>query len=121
MKLFLIIATALGFLGVALGAFGAHALSEKLEPRLLEVFKTGVQYQMYHALAILAVALLIKLYPEAGFSLAGWFFLGGIILFSGSLYVYTLSGVKVFAMITPVGGLSFLIGWIALFWQGMRM
>jgi uncharacterized membrane protein YgdD (TMEM256/DUF423 family) len=122
MKTFLSISAIFGFLAVALGAFGAHALREKLSPQMLDVFKTGVQYHFYHTFAILAVALLLKWLPESNLlTYAGYFFIVGIILFSGSLYAYTLTETKTFAMITPVGGLCFLIGWALLFLQALKM
>ncbi|MGZ5243124.1 MAG: DUF423 domain-containing protein [Bacteroidia bacterium] len=123
MKIFLSLAAVFGFLGVALGAFGAHALKDKIEPYYLDVFKTGVQYQMYHALALLAVALLMKFQPEQSSNLltyAGWAFTIGIIIFSGSLYILSIAGLKFMGAITPIGGLSFLIGWALLFWYALK-
>lgn len=97
-----------GFLGVALGAFGAHGLKDVLSPELLEVFRTGVFYQLIHTAAILTIGLtgITKFYKAA------LFFSIGIILFSFSLYLYTTTGIKQLAMITPFGGVSFLIGWL---------
>ena len=123
MKLFLSAAAVFGFLGVAFGAFGAHALKNRLDPYYLDVFKTGVQYQMYHALALLAVALLIKFQPNEANNLlnyAGWAFMIGIIIFSGSLYILSVSGIKIMGAITPLGGLSFLVGWALLFWYAIK-
>ena len=123
MKLFLTAAAIFGFLGVAFGAFGAHALKDKLDPHYLEVFKTGVQYQMYHAFALIAVALLMKFSAQQSNNLlvySGWAFLIGIIIFSGSLYILSVSGIKIFGAITPIGGLSFLIGWALLFWHVVK-
>lgn len=99
---------ALMFLDVALGAFGAHALKSRLTPEMLAVFETGVRYQAYHALAILLVAAL------RGPDRAAWCFLGGVVLFSGSLYALALSGVRWLGAVTPFGGLSFLAGWALL-------
>lgn len=122
MKLFLSIAALLGFLAVALGAFGAHALKDKLTPQLLEVFKTGVQYHFYHAIALCVVAILIRTFPQSNLLVyAGYFFITGVILFSGSLYAYTLTEVKTFAMITPIGGLCFLTGWVLLFVAALKL
>lgn len=109
----------LGFLAVAAGAFGAHALKERmnLEPRLLETFETGVRYQMIHALAIVAVGLLaIQGGASSALQVAGWAFLVGVVLFSGSLYgLATGVGPRaVLGPITPVGGLCYLVGWVAL-------
>jgi uncharacterized membrane protein YgdD (TMEM256/DUF423 family) len=102
------------FLGVALGAFGAHALKERLSPELLTVFETGIRYHFYHALALFAVAWLSKTHPDPLTTFAGWAFTFGIVVFSGSLYVLTVSGVRWWGAITPVGGVAFLLGWLAL-------
>jgi len=105
----------LGFLGVTLGAFGAHALRSRLSPEMLAVFETGVRYQMYHTFAVLIVAAAIGRIGDASLLvLAGWFFIAGILLFSGSLYALALTGVGVLGAVTPVGGLLFLIGWACL-------
>ncbi|GED33651.1 MULTISPECIES: DUF423 domain-containing protein [Brevibacillus] len=115
MKLFLLLGSISGFLSVAFGAFGAHALKEKLDEYSLGIFHTGVTYQTTHALALVLVALLLKWYPgAAGLSWAGWCFFVGTIVFSGSLYALALSGVKVLGAITPIGGVLFLIGWALL-------
>jgi uncharacterized membrane protein YgdD (TMEM256/DUF423 family) len=104
------------FLSVAMGAFGAHALAQKLEPRMLEVWHTSAQYEMYHALALLALGVWLSCSPAvAASALAQWAggaFVLGTILFSGSLYALALSGVRVLGAITPLGGLSFLVGWV---------
>jgi uncharacterized membrane protein YgdD (TMEM256/DUF423 family) len=92
-------------LDVALGAFGAHALKSRLSPEMLAVFETGVRYQAYHALGLLALAAL------RGPDKAGWCFVGGIVLFSGSLYLLALTGERRLGMVTPLGGLLFLAGW----------
>jgi len=114
-RTFLRIGALLGFIDVAIGAFGAHALKERLSPDLLAVFETGVRYQMYHALAILIVALIIgRSSGNARATWAGWCFVAGIVLFSGSLYVLALTGIGVFGAITPLGGLFFLAGWLCL-------
>ncbi|MEM7244695.1 MAG: DUF423 domain-containing protein [Acidobacteriota bacterium] len=119
-RLFVMAGAACGFLGVAAGAFGAHYLREKIEPRLLEAFQTGVQYQLVHAVALLAVAWLTTVAPGRASHAAGWLFLVGIVLFSGSLQALALSGVRVLGAITPLGGLCFLAGWIALLLAAMR-
>src|ERR1039458_6080179 len=112
MKLFLFLAAAFGFLSVAIGAFGAHALKGSISPEMLEINHTGSQYQMYHSLALFAVAILLKFYPDSKFfNTAGWLFVAGIIIFSGSLYALSLTGIKTLGAITPVGGLCFLGGW----------
>lgn len=115
---FLFIGAAINFLGVAAGAFGAHALRSRLSADLLAVFETGVRYQMYHGFAILLVALAIGHFGHARLLLvSGWSFVGGVILFSGSLYALSLTDVKMLGAITPLGGVLFLVGWgcLALF------
>ncbi len=102
-------------LGVAAGAFGAHALRARVEPRMLEVFETGARYQMYHALALVAVALLLARTPGVRLVTAsGWLFVAGTVLFSGSLYAMALTGVSALGAITPVGGGCFIAGWVCL-------
>lgn len=113
------------FLSVGCGAFGAHGLESKLEPRMLAVWETAARYQMYHALALVALGIWIGQRLQwasqsgstpslpASVSVAGWAFTIGIVLFSGSLYALALSGIKVLGAITPLGGMAFLIGWIA--------
>lgn len=115
MNLFLFLGALNGFLSVALGAFGAHILEGKLSDHYLSTWQTGVQYQMFHALALVAVGLLMSKFPGSSLvSWSGWLFFTGIVLFSGSLYVLSLTGVKVLGAITPIGGISFLIAWILL-------
>ncbi|MBA4158714.1 MAG: DUF423 domain-containing protein [Gemmatimonadetes bacterium] len=109
-----------GFLGVAAGAFGAHALRARVEPGLLAVFETAVRYQMYHALGLFAVALLLGRAPSRAARAAGWLFTGGILVFSGSLYLLVLSGVRWLGAITPIGGVAFLAGWLLLGRAGWR-
>ncbi|MDM4770381.1 DUF423 domain-containing protein [Solimonas sp. SE-A11] len=114
-KLWLALGASYGFLAVALGAFGAHALKAKLTPDLLAVWKTGVEYHFYHALALLAVGLLARqLQPSGALTTAGVCFALGVLLFSGSLYALALSGVRVLGAVTPFGGLLFLVGWACL-------
>lgn len=101
------------FLSVAFGAFGAHALRNHVSADMLNVYHTGVEYQMYHALALIAVGVLIRLgVGSRSLHIAGWLFAIGIILFSGSLYLLSTSGVKALGIITPIGGLCFLGGWV---------
>jgi uncharacterized membrane protein YgdD (TMEM256/DUF423 family) len=109
-RTFLFLGSLAGFLGVAFGAFGAHALRGKLSPEMLAVFETGVRYQMYHALALLITSVLAA---RTGWlvATAGWSFAIGIVLFSGSLYALALSGVTILGAVTPLGGVAFLIGW----------
>jgi uncharacterized membrane protein YgdD (TMEM256/DUF423 family) len=106
------LAALLGFLGVALGAFGAHSLRERLAPGMLEVYRTAVLYQLVHAVALLAVALGAERLGRP--RLVGGLFVAGIIVFSGSLYALALTGAGRFGMVTPVGGLLFLAGWAVL-------
>jgi uncharacterized membrane protein YgdD (TMEM256/DUF423 family) len=114
-RTFLLIGSVLGFLAVAFGAFGAHALKARLSPEMLTVFETGVRYQMYHALAILIVAAAIGRIGDAWIlTAAGWLFAAGVVLFSGSLYTLALTGVGALGAVTPIGGLLFLAGWACL-------
>lgn len=101
-------------LAVAAGAFGAHALRARLPADLLAVFETGARYQMYHALALLAVAWMVTRWPGPWPVRAGWLFLAGTVLFSGSLYLLALTGVRWLGAITPLGGAAFLAGWLCL-------
>lgn len=113
-RLWLLFAAFAGFTGVALGAFAAHGLKQRLSTEYLAVFQTGTQYQLIHALALLAVGLLALQAPGRLVNLAGAAFALGIVLFSGSLYLLTLSGLGKLGMITPLGGLCFLAGWLCL-------
>lgn len=112
-RVFLTIAAIFAGLAVAAGAFGTHALREKLTERSLEIFETGARYQMYHAIALFLVAVLLARSESASATLttAGYAFIAGVLIFSGSLYALSLSGVKILGAITPLGGLAFLIGW----------
>lgn len=116
-KLWIIISAISGFTAVAIGAFGAHGLREKLSEQMLEVYKTGVLYQLIHSVVLLALSLntIIKA------KLPSIFFLLGIILFSFSLYIYSTSGIRTLAMITPFGGLCFLIGWLLIIYEAIRL
>ena len=99
-------------LAVALGAFGAHGLQQRVSSDLLPIWETGARYHMYHALALLGVALLAAHVPNSSLlSTAGWLFIVGIVLFSGSLYLMTVSGARALGMVTPLGGVAFLAGW----------
>lgn len=115
MKLFVVLGSLNAFLAVALGAFGAHGLKSKVSADMLTVWQTSVQYHMFHALGLILLGILIHLYPEiAQLRVSGWLLFTGIVLFSGSLYVMVLSGVRALGMVTPVGGITFLIGWLLL-------
>lgn len=119
-RAFFITGAVLAALGVAVGAFGAHALRGRLTPDLLNVFETGVRYQLIHALGLLAVAWATTRWPGRATNMAGWLFLAGIVLFSGSLYALSMSGVRALGAITPLGGVAFIAGWIALAWAVWR-
>ena len=101
-------------LGVGAGAFGAHALRARFTAEHLAVFETAARYQMYHALALLAVAWAVTRWPGALPVWAGWLFVAGTVLFSGSLYILALSGIRWWGAVTPLGGVAFLAGWICL-------
>lgn len=115
-RIFLGIAAIFGGLSVAAGAFASHALKEKLSERAIEIFETGARYQMYHALALLMVALLLSRAEAAQSTLAaaGVSFVVGVVIFSGSLYTLSFTNIKWLGAITPLGGLAFIIGWSCL-------
>ncbi|MBJ7297584.1 MAG: DUF423 domain-containing protein [Dolichospermum sp.] len=115
-QFFLTIAAIFGGLSVAGGAFGAHALREKISERSLEIFDTGARYQMYHALALLLVAMLISRLenPPTTLLVSGWLFIIGVVIFSGSLYALSLTGIKSLGAVAPLGGLALILGWAAL-------
>ena len=111
------VAGAVSALGaVAAGAFGAHALRNRLAPDLLAIFETAVRYQMYHALALIGSAWIVTRWPAPQAVWAGWLFLGGTVIFSGSLYILALTGVRGWGAVTPVGGLAFILAWGCLTW-----
>lgn len=115
-QIFLSVAAILGGLSVAAGAFASHALRDKISERSLEIFETGARYQMYHALALFLVAILISRTesPQPTLVASGWLFIIGIAIFSGSLYALSLTGIKSLGAIAPLGGTAFLAGWGAL-------
>jgi uncharacterized membrane protein YgdD (TMEM256/DUF423 family) len=116
-SLFLALAGLSGFLGVGIGAFGAHALKDKLTPELATVFQTGVQYHLVHTLALFGVGLLVLVMPQASIPrVSGYLFMAGIVLFSGSLYTLSITGVRWLGAITPLGGVCFLAAWALLAW-----
>ena len=119
-RTFLVLGSLSAGLAVAAGAFGAHGLRARLAPDMLAIFETGARYQMYHALALLAVAWVAVRSPGGPATLAGWLFVAGTLLFSGSLYALALSGTRWLGAITPLGGLCFLAGWAALAWAAAR-
>ncbi len=120
-KFFLLAAAVLGFVSVALGAFGAHTLKDKLAPEQLARFETAVRYQFYHVFALLGVSLLARAWPDLNFAPAGWAFLAGVIIFSGTLYLIDLTGIRMFGAVTPVGGVLLLAGWLLLAWEARKI
>ncbi|PWA08012.1 DUF423 domain-containing protein [Pueribacillus theae] len=122
MKVFLILGAINAFLAVALGAFGAHGLEGKLTEKMLDVYKTGVQYHMYHALGLVLIALLYeRLGPGGTIHWAGWLMFIGIILFSGSLYALSMSNVSILGAITPFGGVAFLVAWLLVVFAAVKV
>lgn len=121
MKVFIIIGAINAFLAVALGAFGAHGLADKLSPKYLEIWKTGVTYQMFHGTGILILGLLLGRVPVSSlFTWSGWLMLAGIVLFSGSLYILSVTQINKFGAITPFGGILFLAAWILVIVGAMK-
>ncbi len=106
----------LAAISVVAGAFGAHLLRQRLTPDLLGTFETGARYQMYHAFALLAVSWAYGRWPGQQIQIAGWLFLAGAVVFSGSLYALSLSGARAWGAVTPVGGAAFIAGWLLLLW-----
>ena len=115
-RVFFSIGCAFGFVGVALGAFAAHALKARIAPELLATFEVGVRYQLVHALGLLAVAWACTRWPGKPVHAAGWLFVIGTLLFSGSLYALSVSGVRGLGIVTPFGGVALLAGWLCLLW-----
>ena len=111
---FMLVAALLGGLAVILGAFAAHGLEQAVDAKMLSRFHTGVEYQFYHVFAVLLVGVLYQLKSYKPLYLSGLFFLSGILLFSGSLYAYVLTANKLFVILTPIGGLCFIIAWMLL-------
>ncbi|MEH7462365.1 DUF423 domain-containing protein [Bacillus thuringiensis] len=114
MKIFFLLGCIAAALAVALGAFGAHGLEGKISAKMLDVWKTGVTYQMFHAGGLFVVALLMDKIQSSLVSAAGWCMVAGIVMFSGSLYALSTTGIKFFGPITPLGGVAFIVGWILL-------
>ena len=119
-RVFFILGSISAFLAVALGAFAAHGLKGKLPPDMFNIFEVGVRYHMYHALALLAVAWACTRWPGMPVNAAGWLFVSGTVVFSGTLYLLALGGPRWLGMITPIGGLAFLAGWLLLAWAVWR-
>jgi len=121
-RTFLVVGSLSAALAVGLGAFGAHGLRDRLTPEMLAVFETGVRYHLVHALALVVVALVAARWPQApAVGLAGWAFVAGTVLFSGSLYLVAVTGTRWLGAITPLGGAAFLVGWLALAWSAWRL
>ncbi|AWV90782.1 DUF423 domain-containing protein [Bradymonas sediminis] len=122
MKLFVIFGSVLGLLAVASGAFGAHALENHLDAPMLEIWETAAKYQMYHALALFGAAWLVTQDPTSNWAnTAGWAFFIGTLIFSGSLYILTLSGIKWLGAITPIGGVSLMVGWFSCLMAAIKL
>jgi uncharacterized membrane protein YgdD (TMEM256/DUF423 family) len=119
-RLFFSVGALSAFIGVAAGAFGAHSLRERLSTDMLTIFEVGVRYQMYHALAMLAVGWAYTRWPGSLIVTGGWLFILGTLLFSGSLYLLSLTGIRWLGAITPLGGVAFLGGWLCLILAGLR-
>jgi uncharacterized membrane protein YgdD (TMEM256/DUF423 family) len=120
-RLFLTLAALAGALAVMSGAFGAHALKARLTPDLLAVYQTAVQYHFWHALALGLIGLVATQLPDSGaLRVAGWLMVAGLVVFSGSLYVLALTGLRALGAVTPLGGLAFIAGWLALAWSVWR-
>jgi uncharacterized membrane protein YgdD (TMEM256/DUF423 family) len=113
-QIFIVASSLLGFIGVALGAFGAHALKQKLSPEMLAIFETGARYHLIHAAVLLGIGILARQMDVTALKISGFAMIFGIIVFSGSLYALAISGVRVLGAITPIGGLGLLVGWGAL-------
>lgn len=123
MKVLAVITAILGFLGVALGAFGTHGLRGMVEPELLSVWQTAVQYQMFHTLVLLSIVIAGNRHTTSRSLLAisGWLLVAGTVLFSGSLYALVITGIKSLGMVTPFGGVLFLMGWLVLLFALIRV
>ena len=119
-RLFFLVGSISALIAVVLGAFGAHGLKDRLSTEMLNAFEVGIRYQMYHALALLAVAWALSRWPRAEITVAGWLFIAGTIIFSGSLYLLSLTGVRWIGAITPIGGVAFLLGWLSMVWGVWR-
>jgi uncharacterized membrane protein YgdD (TMEM256/DUF423 family) len=115
-RLLYLCAAVAGATGVALGAFAGHGLESQLTPDMLAVFETGVRYQMYHVFALFAAAWGLARWQHRAFAWGGGLFVAGVVIFCGSLYALALTGTRTFGMLTPVGGLAFLAGWLCLAW-----
>lgn len=120
-KWLLLLGALMGFVSVAAGAFGAHALKHKLNHEMLSIYEIGARYQMYHALAMFLAVWVSTIVPGMLPGLSGWLFFVGALVFSGSLYLLALTGIRIFGAITPVGGLILLLGWLCLIIVGVKL
>jgi len=120
MKLFLFLGALNGFIAVALGAFGAHGLEGTISDEAIATWEKAVQYQMFHTMALIAIGLLGAKIRNSSLNWSGWMFFIGILLFSGTLYIYSLTGITFFAIITPFGGVAFLTGWVLLGYTALK-
>lgn len=121
MRIFIALASLLGLVGVAAGAFGAHALEARLDADMLDVWETAAKYQMYHALALIAAGWLVGQTQSGWATAAGWAFFAGTLIFSGTLYVLALSGIKWLGAITPLGGTALIVGWFCCFMAALKL
>jgi uncharacterized membrane protein YgdD (TMEM256/DUF423 family) len=119
-RIFFSLGAGFALLSVAIGAFAAHALKTKLSTEMLAIFEIGARYQMYHALGLIAIAWAFSQWNSQLVLAAGWLFVAGIAIFSGSLYALSLTGIRQLGMITPIGGLAFIIGWFLLVLAALR-
>jgi uncharacterized membrane protein YgdD (TMEM256/DUF423 family) len=119
-RLFFALGALFGGLGVAAGAFGAHALRDHLAPERLVQYELAVRYQLYHAFALIAAAWAVQRWPDSSANLAGWLFVVGIVIFCGTVYALSFGSPRWFGAITPIGGVSLIAGWALLFWAAVR-
>ena len=119
-RIFFALGALSGLIGVAAGAFGAHGLEARLSPERLETWEIAARYQLFHAVALLAVAWAVTRWPGTTTTLAGWLFVAGTVVFSGSLYVLAFTGIRWLGAITPIGGVAFLAGWACLIWAALK-
>ena len=119
-RLFFAFGSGFALIAVITGAFAAHTLKSKLSPDMFQVFEVAVRYQMYHALGLIAVAWAASQWSSQLITVSGWLFVAGIVIFSGSLYILSLTGVRWLGAITPIGGVAFIIGWGCLLWTAIR-
>lgn len=119
-RLFFGLGALFAMIGVAAGAFGAHALADRIAADRLATFETGVRYQLIHSLGLLAVAWAASRWPSGGVNAAGWLFVIGILIFGGTLYALALGAPRWFGAITPIGGVCFIVGWALLAWTALR-